>query len=211
VVQKVRVGQYMPDVVRVVIELIGPAKFHLTLSPDSTGITVGISSDAGPNESPSEHAQSRAARAATPIVPSLIVPGQRVGPLRLGMTIQDVVAVLGPSIRSEPLPNGDVDYRWFKSPGGSGLGVQVTETGVVNRISTFGDERYVIGKRLHVGSTEADARAVLGDPSWIISVDSRTKMKTLMYESLGVWINIQLDAREPLYNRIFEIHIVRPK
>jgi len=41
-VRKVRVGQFTPDVVRVVVELAQPVKFRLTASPDDTAILLGI-------------------------------------------------------------------------------------------------------------------------------------------------------------------------
>lgn len=127
------------------------------------------------------------------------------------MTVEDVVKVLGPSTTTERLPNGDTDYRWSKSAGSAGFGIRATSTGIVNRIWILNDERYVLGPRLRVGRTEADARAILGHPSWVVTIDSQTKMKTLMYESRGVWVNIQLDPQAPFYNRIFEIDIMHPK
>jgi len=39
---KVRVGQFEPNVVRVVLELVQPIRFHLTTSPDRAAILLGI-------------------------------------------------------------------------------------------------------------------------------------------------------------------------
>ncbi len=41
-ISQVRVGQFEPDVVRVVVELAQPAHAHLALSPDGTALVVGI-------------------------------------------------------------------------------------------------------------------------------------------------------------------------
>jgi len=46
-VRKVRVGQFTPDVVRVVVELRQPARFRLTASPDNAAILLGIPKPVG--------------------------------------------------------------------------------------------------------------------------------------------------------------------
>ena len=210
-VQRIRVAQHDPEVVRVVVELAQPANFHLTTSLDPAAIIVGIPRSSGPASPKSGPALSAGMTPATQKATRLIVTGRSIGPVRLGMTVEDVVKVLGPSTTTERVPNGDTDYRWSKSAGSAGFGVRASSIGIVNRIWILNDESYVLGPRLHVGSTEADARAILGHPSWVVTIDSQTKRKTLMYESRGVWVNIQLDPRAPFYNRIFEIDIMHPK
>jgi type II secretory pathway component GspD/PulD (secretin) len=62
VVRKVRVGQYADDVVRVVVELAQPAKFHVTAAPDNLAILVGIGRDVS--------APPAAAQAQAPLPPA---------------------------------------------------------------------------------------------------------------------------------------------
>ena len=72
VLRKVRVGQYTDDVVRVVLELAQPTKFHLTTSPDSQAIFVEIG-----REVRAEHtaAPVQAEMAQLPLPPASPPPG----------------------------------------------------------------------------------------------------------------------------------------
>lgn len=201
VLKKVRVGQYDHTIVRIVVELTQSVRINLTTSHDSTALIVTISSGLQ-----AEHPQPWPETVQARIEP--IVPGQRIGPVRLGMNIQGVTAVLGSSTNTDSLPNGSVNYLWRKPPENSSLGVQATEGGVVSRIWVRGGGRYAINEQLHMGSTEAGIRAALGDPSWVVTVEAQAKMKTLSYEALGVWFGIQLDERESFYNTVVEIGVM---
>jgi len=228
-VQKVRVGQFEPDVVRVVVELVRPLKFRITPSSDMATLLVGIPMEAARAKSPAPAATSpaqpdqkvapREGQAASVQPPQAqtapsgalrIESGRGIGPVRLGMRIQNVVAVLGPPLGTKTLPDGNIVHRWFEPPKNSGLGVRVTPGGVVFKIWTLNDTRYVTRQRLHVGSTEAEVRAALGEPSRMVT-NSDLGMKTLLYESQGIWVSIQLDQRYALYNTVFEIGVMEPK
>ncbi len=203
--RRIRVGQYEHDVVRVVIELAQPMRFVLTISGDPSAIVVTLS-----NDTQSEHAQPRVAAGQAESESQRVVPGKRIGLVRLGMSMQDVVAVLGLSTTTESLPDGSVDHHWLTPPGTSDLGVRATK-GVASRIWIRSASGYAITERLHIGSTEDDVRGVLGAPSWVLTVESQAKMKMLIYDSTGVWLSIQLDERKPLYNTVFEIGIMPPE
>ena len=200
--RKIRVGQFEQDVVRIVIALAQPMRFDLITSPDSLAVIVTLS-----NDPQSEHAHPSVAAGQAEIDSQRIVPGKRIGLVSLGMSMQDVVAVLGLSATAESLPDGSVDHHWVTLPGTSDLGVRVTK-GIASRVWVRGASAYAMSDRLHIGSTEDDVRSVLGAPSWVLTVESVAKMKMLIYDSLGVWLSIQLDERRPLYNAVFEIGIM---
>ena len=198
----IRVGQFERDVVRVVIELAQPRRFDLTTSPDSRAVIVTLF-----NDPQSEHARPGAVTGQAEIESQRVVPGERIGLVRLGMSMRDVVAVLGPSTTAESLPDGSVDHHWILLSGAVDLGVRAAK-GVATRVWIRGGSGYAIGDRLHIGSTEDDVRSVLGAPSWVLTVESEAKMKMLIYDSLGVWLSIQLDERKPFFNAVFEIGVM---
>ncbi|HYM70976.1 MAG TPA: AMIN domain-containing protein, partial [bacterium] len=135
-----------------------------------------------------------------------VVPGKAIGPVRLGMHVQEVVAALGQPMRSQTLSDGTTAYEWFGPPKNSGLGVRTTPAGVVYRVWIINDAQYVIQDRVHVGTTENDARAALGEPSRVL-VDASHGLKTLTYPSVGLWVVIQTDTRYAYYGQVFEIGV----
>ncbi len=135
-----------------------------------------------------------------------VVPGKAVGPVRLGMRVQDIVPILGQPLRKQTLPDGNMVYQWFAPPSNSGLGVRVTPGGVVFRAWVVNDPQYAIQDRVHVGTTEAGVRAALGNPSQVVD-DAQQGLRTLTYPSLGLWIIIQTDPRYAFYGQVFEIGV----
>ena len=149
--------------------------------------------------------------AATRVSPEVLVvePGKGIGPVKLGMRLQDVVSVLGPRKSDAQFSDGVVVYRWFEPPSNNGIGVRATKAGMVFRIWTLNDDRYVTKGGLHAGSSEGEILAVLGKPSRVLT-DSASKTKILIYDSLGIWFTIQLDKQYKFYNAVFEIGIMEP-
>jgi len=135
-----------------------------------------------------------------------VVPGKSIGPVRLGMHVEEVVAALGQPVRSQPLSDGTTAYQWFGPPNNSGLGVRTTPAGVVYRVWIINDVQYAIQNHVHVGSTEADARTALGEPAQVL-VDASHGLKTLTYPSVGLWIVIQTDKKYAFYGQVFEIGV----
>jgi hypothetical protein len=142
--------------------------------------------------------------------PFLIVPAQRLGPVRLGMPIRDETARLGASRGSADLGDGTMMYRWFEPPSNSGIGVRTGQNGMVLRAWVLNDERYRTKEGLHIGSTEAEVRAALGNPT-AIDINVQGKTRTLIYESLGLWFGIQLDRQFRFYNAVYDIGIMAKK
>jgi hypothetical protein len=237
-VKKIRVGQFMPNIVRVVVELIQPAEVHLSSSSDHSAIVVGIPLVIGkhaivraqevahqivvaPPEAPTVSREVQTTSAQLP--PSKItsgprlaarirdvVPGQYLGLARLGMSLQDLQAALGSSGSAHQMGDGSVVYRWYQPPNNIGLGARVGADNTVFRIWILNDPNYVTKERLHAGSTEAQIRAALGEPSQT-STNAELKLKTLRYDSLGIWFSIQLDERYNFYNSVFEMGVMRPR
>jgi SAM-dependent methyltransferase len=137
-----------------------------------------------------------------------VIAGQSIGPIRLDEGIQGIAAVLGPEISRGGPSEGEVAYRWFAPPKNAGLGVRATANGEVRSIWVLNDGRYVTREGLHAGSTEAQVRAALGDPSKV-TTDSAAGVKILNYEGIGEWFSIQLDARYRYYQTVFEIGVKR--
>jgi len=138
-----------------------------------------------------------------------VVPGQSIGPVRLGMDIRDVAAVLGPEAGSSNLPDGSVVHRWLAPPKNVGFAVRASRTGKVYRIWVLNDGRYATKERLHAGSPEAEVRAALGRPSEV-TMNSQGGFKTLWYDSRGIWFSIQLNSRYTFFNSVFEVGVMQP-
>ena len=205
VIRRIRVGQFTPDVVRVVVECATPARFHVAAADDENAVIVAIP----------EAVQKPAvgAPAAPPEQPGgamLVVPGRSIGSIRLGMKVQDVVAVLGPAKETAARPGVGTDYTWYAAPAGSGLGVRATDGGVVRQIWVLNDGAYRTREGLHAGSAEADVSAALGAPSWTVAVTSQEKATTLMYDALGVWFGIRPSPTASDRNVVFRIDVMEP-
>ncbi|HLJ59287.1 MAG TPA: AMIN domain-containing protein [bacterium] len=229
VVKKIRVGQFAPQVVRVVVEMARPTPFRVIPAHDELALLVGVPGETQgspstgrtlPNAASASGSQGvliPSAATATPTrapqVPPLerlhaVLPGEGIGPVRLGMRIQDVLAAVGPAKSTQALPDG-TRYEWFAPPANSGIGVRATPSGVVYRVWVLNDDQYAIADRVRIGTTETDARAVLGTPSEVL-VDASSGTKTLTYPSLGLWLTIQMDQRYTFYGRIFEFGVTKP-
>jgi hypothetical protein len=85
--------------------------------------------------------------------------------------------------------------------------LDVTKSGIVDRVWALNEARFATLKNVHIGSTEADVRAALGEPS-NVSADGAHKSKTLYYRQLGVWFFIQLDRTLLFYNQVYEIGVI---
>jgi hypothetical protein len=151
-----------------------------------------------------------AASPAPGAAPLLIIPGQSLGPVRLGMPVREETVRLGASKGTAELDDGTMMYRWFEPPSNSGIGVRTAQNGTVLRVWVLNDERYRTKEGLHIGNTEAEVRAALGDPT-IITINVQGKTRTLVYESLGLWFTIILDQHYRFYNAVFDIGIMAKK
>jgi hypothetical protein len=88
----------------------------------------------------------------------LIVPGERIGVMRLGMKLEEVEAMLGPALVGVPMPssNGSYYYTW-RTPDGppnAQRSVTVDKTHVVISTSVRLDTRYATSDGLRVGLSQ---------------------------------------------------------
>lgn len=136
----------------------------------------------------------------------LISLGAGIGPLRIGMSITDAVAVLGTPKVTRQMPSG-VLYTWYdltefengttqRMPSvdpnaGGGLDVTCTPAGRIEAVSAFYAPQYVTGNGLHTGVRESDVRAAMGEPSKIVTSED---WHFLRYASKGVTFRV-LDRR----------------
>ena len=198
-VARIRIGQFAPTVVRVVVELTRPLKYQVAPAPDQTAVVITLS----------ENPVTPAAGAAAPDEERIIY-GQSIGRLRLGMPAAEVLAALGAAAATTSLPGLGTDYLWYSGSRPAGLGVRATAAGIVGQIWIVGDSGYRTPEGLHVGSSEAEVRTALGPPSWTVAVSSQDKTTTLMYDRLGVWFVIRPDDRPALPGRVSRIDVVAP-
>jgi hypothetical protein len=141
--------------------------------------------------------------------PFLIVPGQSIGPVRLGTPLRGEMVRLGPAKGTAKLDDGTTVYRWYEPPSNIGIGVRTNSNGMVFWVWVLNDARYSTKEGLHVGSSEAEVKAALGIPTRV-EVSTQAKTRTLVYEALGLWLNIQLDRQLNFYNTVFDIGVMSP-
>jgi len=193
VIDRVRLGQFTPTVVRVVVECAFAVRFDVRATDDQRAVIVAI-----PNGTE------------RPAGPATIVPGRSIGAVRLGVTLRDAEAVLGPAKETVARPGVGVDYTWYTALILSGLGVRVTNAGTVGQIWVVNDMTYRTPQGLHAGSTEGDVRTALGPPSWAIAVTSQNESTTLMYDALGVWFTVRPSSTDANRKVVLRIDVVEP-
>ncbi len=150
--------------------------------------------------------------ASQPVAPDayLIVPGESVGSVKLGMNITEVTSVLGTPKSTQGRPDGSVIYRWYEFKGEGGIGLRATRTGEVYRIWVANNTRYATKEGIRVGSSEAEIRVALGEPTKA-EEDHDSKDMELSYDNLGVAFTINLDPKYTYYKHVYWVEISAPK
>ncbi|MDQ7857640.1 MAG: hypothetical protein QN174_01890 [Armatimonadota bacterium] len=139
----------------------------------------------------------------------LIVPGQRIGPARLAMTVEQIIAAVGrPPTRDEFPADGVVLYEWREE----GLWVsQVAGTGRIRVISVFGtSDRYRTDRGVVLLTPRARIEAVYG--RGFRAYDYPAEGITLLrYHALGLQFGIVNQPSNPtIHGRAFQIGVFRP-
>ena len=107
-----------------------------------------------------ESARPLAAPKGAPVRDTLIVPGERVGPIALGMSSSALLETMGPPDESVRFSDGV--GATFKS---AGLYANVLDTTQQVFAIHVNDERYATKEGLKLGSSEMEVRAKLGAPT----------------------------------------------
>jgi hypothetical protein len=211
VVNRVRLGQFTPTVVRVVVECASAVRFDVKAADDQNAVIVAIPNGAGRPAGVSPPPPAATAGPAPAAAPSTrnaaIVPGRGIGAVRLGMALTDVEAALGRAKETTARPGVGTDYMWYTA-GSPGLGVRVSDAGTVRQIWVVNDAAYKTPQGLHAGSTESEVRSALGPPSWTIAIAAQDKSTTLMYDALGAWFTVRPSEAQPDRNVVFRIDVL---
>ncbi len=130
----------------------------------------------------------------------LIVPGQGIGPVRLGMTVAEVRAALGRELRSTGDPvTGTAVLAWKTSASGR-LGVWFGTDGRATNVGVNLDPRYATAQGLRAGDAADKIRGVMGTPLDASSLPSATlgRLEVLRYP--GIMFYIPSGARDAKLN-----------
>jgi hypothetical protein len=166
---------------------------------------AGPGAQAGPGEGPPEE-QRPGTRT---LGDGLIVPGQRIGPVRLGMSVDQIIAAVGgrPK-RDEFAQEGIVLYEWRQE----GLWVsQSASTKAIRLISVFGTSdkyRTEKGVTLMAGRTKLEEAYGKGYREYSYPQDRITMLR---YHALGLQFSVVHQPSNPaIHNRVFQIGIFKP-
>lgn len=106
-----------------------------------------------------------------------IVPGEGIGPIELGGTVQSAIALLGPPHSTTNTTKDDgpaVLYRWFDTDSGSGFAITTLPDGRITQVSIRNSPAYETAEHLRTGgpngsqgSSAFDIRRRLGEPAAI--------------------------------------------
>ncbi len=120
----------------------------------------------------------------------LIVPGVSIGPIKIGMDLDEATSILGRYNRSEQVGGYNksshvaMNYVWDHG-GGRRFEVQtVAGTSKIEGIYIFYDPQYTtMDEKIHVGLTKAQVTAVMGQPSQIFRFQDH---HTLVYNGISL-------------------------
>jgi len=168
-----------------------------------------ISHDRGTNVAVGAHKEGVASPTAPP-VDHLIVPGQRIGPLMLNGTIEDIAKLFGPGIEKGPSAwpgQGAMLHAWDSA----GVWVISDKTsGNLLWISIEPNEfahwnTYTTMDGLRIGVSESEIAAAMGKPERIVDENG---MRSLYYDSRG--IRFILGEKGAYAGKVAGIRIVWP-
>ena len=148
----------------------------------------------------------------------LIAPGERIGALRVGMTLAEAEAAMRGPKSTFALPNGeDTIHTWFATVrnadgtvamgGPGGLYAVVDASGKIRQVGAHYAPRYMTANGLHTGVPEETVRTILGDPP---SVYPQQGYHELAYPGLGITCSIVDDQRLRGYKTVYEIVVYPP-
>jgi hypothetical protein len=139
----------------------------------------------------------------------LIVPGQRVGPARLSMTVEQIIAAVGARPKRDDFPrDGIVLYEWRAE----GLWVsQNRATRAIRVISAFGtSDKYRTDKGVSLIHPRSRIEAAYGK-SYRQYPYPEDRITLIRYPDLGLQFGLINQPSNPtIHNRIFQIGVFTP-
>jgi hypothetical protein len=160
---------------------------------------------AGPGEGPREEPRP----GTRTLGDGMIVPGQRIGPIRLGMSVEEIITAVGSRPKRDEFPQeGIVLYEWRQE----GLWVsQVASTQAIRLVSVFGTSdkyRTEKGVSLMASRNKMEGAYGKGYREYRYPEDRITMIR---YHDLGLQFGVVNQPSNPaVHNRIFQIGIFRP-
>ncbi len=139
----------------------------------------------------------------------LIVPGQRVGPAKLSMTVEQIVEAVGSRFKRDEFPKeGLILYEWRVE----GLWVsQIRATKAIRLISAFGTtDKYRTGKGVALMHPRSRMEQAYGQ-RYKEYAYPEDKITLVRYHDLGLQFGIVNQRSNPAINgRIFQIGVFKP-
>ena len=173
-------------------------------------VLAGVAAGAGPSiAAPGEGGPAEPRPGSQVVGDGLIVPGQRVGPAKLSMTVDQIIEAVGPRFKRDEFPKeGLILYEWRVE----GLWVsQTLATKALRLISAFGTtDKYHTekGVALMHGRSKMEAMYGKGYKEYHYPEDRITLIR---YNELGLQFGIVNQPSNPAINgRIFQIGVFKP-
>lgn len=139
----------------------------------------------------------------------LIVPGQRIGPVRLAMSIDQILASVGTRPKRDEFPqDGIILYEWRTE----GLWVsQTITTKAIRVISVFGtSDKYHTDKDVTLLARRSKMESVYGK-GYNEYDYPEDRITLIRYHDLGLQFGLVNQPSNPtLHNRIFQIGVFKP-
>jgi len=171
----------------------------------AAALASGPAVAAGPGEGSVEEPRP----GSTVLGDGLIVPGQRVGPARLSMTVEQIIAAVGTRPKRDEFPaDGIVLYEWR----GEGLWVsQTLASKAIRVISVFGtSDKYKTDKSVSLIHPRSKMEAAYGKGYNEYSYPE-DRITLVRYHDLGLQFGIIHQPSNPtIHNRIFQIGVFVP-
>ena len=150
------------------------------------------------------------AQTAAVAAPLLIVPGQGIGPIRLGMTVAQVREALGQEQRSTTDPVTSATVLAWDTKGGGNLGVWFGPDGKAINIGINQDPQYATAQGLRAGDAADKVRALMGAPDDISSRPSATLGLLRILEYPGILFYIPSGPDTKLNDKVYSIIVGAP-
>ena len=173
-------------------------------------LLVSLAAGVGPSAAaPGEGAPGEPRPGSQVVGDGLIVPGERVGPARLSMTVEQIVEAVGPRFKRDEFPKeGIVLYEWRTE----GLWVsQIRATKAIRLISAFGTtDKYHTEKGVALMHPRSRMEQAYGQ-RYREYAYPEDRITLLRYHDLGLQFAVVNQPSNPAINgRIFQIGVFKP-